>query len=141
MENFTPVSAILGGTLIGLSATLLMALNGKIAGVSGILAGTLFDGLGERYWKIAFILGVVIAPLGAQLVLQNSTNIKLEASYPTIVLGGLLVGVGTSLGSGCTSGHGVCGLSRLSARSFVAVLAFMGAGILTASAISLYQGA
>lgn len=131
MENFTPVSASIGGALIGLSAVLLMALNGRIAGISGIFSGTLFAGGGDRLWRILFVAGLIAAPLLITLIQGEKPVFDLEASWPLIIVGGLLVGFGTRLGSGCTSGHGICGLSRLSLRSFVSVGLFMVAGMIT----------
>ncbi len=129
-SQFTPWSALGGGLLIGLAAALLLLLNGRVAGISGIMGGLLRAGRGDRGWRLAFIGGLVLAPLvyGAFAVLPAS---HLTASNTVLVLAGLLVGVGTRYGSGCTSGHGVCGLSRLSPRSLVATGAFMAAGFLT----------
>ena len=132
MINFTPISASLGGALIGISAVMLMALNGRIAGISGIVSGTLFSSARERMWRICFIAGLIVAPL----VVQSFSELlvfQVDAGPVVIIIAGLLVGFGTALGSGCTSGHGVCGLSRLSPRSVVAVAIFMCVGIATAS--------
>ena len=129
MTEFTPVAATIGGALIGLSAVLLMWLNGRIAGISGILQGAVFSRGAERSWRIAFAAGLVLG--GALYVLvTGDTLLTREGVAPWLIVGaGLLVGVGTRLGSGCTSGHGVCGLSRLSPRSLVATLSFMATGI------------
>ncbi|HZV24373.1 MAG TPA: YeeE/YedE family protein [Luteimonas sp.] len=126
--SFTPVSALLGGVLIGLAATLLYALLGRIAGISGILNSAIEE-QGDRAWRIAFLLAMVAAA-GAWFAFAG---VAPRSGFPStwLVAGGLLVGFGTRLGSGCTSGHGICGLSRLSRRSLVAVLAFMGAGFAT----------
>lgn len=131
MENFTPLSATAGGALIGLSAVLLMLLNGRIAGISGVFSGTVFSEPGDRIWRVLFVLGLIAAPLVYLAVTGTPAAFELEAGWPLILAGGLLVGFGTRLGSGCTSGHGVCGLSRLSPRSMVSVALFMGAGMAT----------
>ncbi|WP_084419709.1 YeeE/YedE family protein [Henriciella litoralis] len=140
MENFTPVSATLGGMLIGLSAVLLMGLHGRIAGISGLFSGTVFAGTGDRLWRLFFVVGLVGAPLIYLIATNHMPAFDLQAGWPIVVAGGLLVGFGTRLGSGCTSGHGVCGLSRLSARSLVAVIIFMGAGMATVTAVRLLTG-
>jgi uncharacterized membrane protein YedE/YeeE len=129
MANFTPVSAAIGGALIGLSAVLLMLFNGRIAGVSGIFAGLINPQSGDRAWRAAFVAGLVAAPLAAALVGLGVPMPDMPASYVTVVGGGLLVGFGTRLGSGCTSGHGICGIARLSPRSIVATGIFMAAAI------------
>ncbi|WP_417827210.1 YeeE/YedE family protein [Thalassospira sp.] len=134
MENFTPISALIGGGLIGLASGLYFLLNGRIAGISGILGGLLSPGK-ERssvlFERLAFIIGLVAGPL----IMINATGIKAQSvvtsSLPVIIIAGLLVGFGTTIGSGCTSGHGICGLSRLSLRSLVATLSFMAAGFVT----------
>lgn len=130
MENFTPVSALLGGALIGLGTVVLMLANGRIAGISGILGGLLKPVKGDIAWRAAFVLGLVASPLLYALFASVPTP-RMEASWGALVLAGLLVGAGTRYGSGCTSGHGVCGLSRLSPRSLVATATFMGAGFVT----------
>jgi hypothetical protein len=125
MTHFTPVSALIGGGLIGLSAALLMVGIGRIAGVSGILAGSLGPGMSDRNWRIAFLVGLVAAPiLGAAGGFPLPVPV-MPASWGIIVAAGLLVGFGTRLGSGCTSGHGVCGIARLSPRSITATIVFM----------------
>ncbi len=133
MDGFTPVSSLLGGALIGLSAVVLMLLNGRIAGISGITAGLLsFSGPPpDRGWRLAFVVGLVAAPLMLMLAGGNRPEIAFVAPLPVMVLAGLLVGFGTVLGNGCTSGHGVCGIARLSTRSIIATAVFMAAGILT----------
>lgn len=121
--------ALLGGVLIGLAATALLLFNGRIAGISGIVNGLVGQDAGERGWRIAFLLGLAGAGmLVMKLTGQASAS---PATTPVLLLAGLLVGFGTRLGSGCTSGHGVCGLARLSLRSLVAVLVFMAAAVLT----------
>ena len=129
-SNFTPWSSLAGGLLIGLAAALFLLLNGRIAGISGILGGLLRPAAGDMAWRVAFILGLVGAPLLFQLF-SPLPAVQVDADTATLVAAGLLVGVGTRYGSGCTSGHGVCGLSRLSPRSLVATVAFMAAGFVT----------
>lgn len=133
-EHFTPTTAIAGGLLIGLAAVLLFAGIGRIAGVTGILAGTfnsLFQGQkSELGWRLVFIIGMLISPLLYRMI-APLPMIDIQTDWPAILTAGLIVGFGTRLGSGCTSGHGVCGISRLSPRSIIATLAFMGAGFLT----------
>jgi uncharacterized membrane protein YedE/YeeE len=129
MSNFTPISAAIGGALIGLSAVLLMAFTGRIAGVSGIFAGLINPQTTDRAWRAAFIAGLVAAPLGAAFVGYAVPTPQMPGSYFAIVVGGLLVGFGTRLSSGCTSGHGICGIARLSPRSIVATGVFMATAI------------
>ena len=131
MESFTPVSASIGGALIGVSAVLLMAFHGRIAGISGLFSGTVFAAKGDRSWRVFFVLGLVAAPLVYWLAAAEKPAFDMQAGWPLIIAGGLLVGFGTRLGSGCTSGHGVCGLSRLSLRSLIAVATFMASAIAT----------
>ena len=116
--------------LIGLAAVMLALLNGRIAGISGVLGGLLRPVRGDVGWRIAFILGIAAAPLAYGLFAALPA-IQIDAGYGLLIAAGVLVGVGTRYGSGCTSGHGVCGLSRLSPRSLVATLTFMGAGFVT----------
>lgn len=127
---FTPWAALAGGMLIGLSAAVFVLFNGRIAGISGILGGLLEWPKGDVAWRVAFLAGLIGAPLvyGAVLTLPE---VRIDADFPTLIIAGLLVGVGTRYGSGCTSGHGVCGLSRMSPRSLVATVAFMLAGFAT----------
>jgi uncharacterized membrane protein YedE/YeeE len=127
---FTPWSSFGGGMLIGLAAALFVLLNGRIAGISGVLGGLLTPLRGDVLWRVAFIGGMVAAPLAYSVVLALP-SVQIDAGYPALVAAGLLVGVGTRYGAGCTSGHGVCGLSRLSLRSLVATGAFMAAGFVT----------
>jgi uncharacterized membrane protein YedE/YeeE len=131
MANFTPLSAAIGGGLIGLSAVLLMLLTGRIAGISGIFGGLLSFKSDDRDWRIAFIAGLILAPLIAGWIGHAMPTPKLPASWTVIIGAGLLVGFGTRLGSGCTSGHGICGIARLSSRSIVATIVFMLAAIAT----------
>ena len=128
--HFTPWTSLAGGILIGASAAMFLLLNGRIAGISGILGGLLRPRAGDTGWRVAFVLGLVAAPLVYQLVVPLP-SVQIDAGTALLVVAGLLVGVGTRYGSGCTSGHGVCGLSRLSPRSMVATAAFMSAGFVT----------
>jgi uncharacterized membrane protein YedE/YeeE len=130
MNNFTPVSATLGGLLIGLAAAMLWLTNGRVAGISGIVGNLPSARAGDIGWRIAFIAGLVLAPPGYALV-AGVPAITLDAGVPVVLIGGLMVGFGTRLGGGCTSGHGVCGVSRLSPRSLVATELFMAAGLVT----------
>lgn len=125
--SFTPWLSLAGGVLIGLAAAGFVLLNGRIAGVSGVLGGLLRRQKADSFWRIAFIAGLLSAPLLWTLI-ADLPPIEVNASLPVVVIAGLLVGIGTRFGSGCTSGHGVCGLSRLSPRSLIATLCFMAAG-------------
>jgi uncharacterized protein len=127
---FTPGSALAGGVIIGLAAAMFVLLNGRIAGISGVLGGLLRPAAGDVAWRVAFLAGLLGAPLAYGLFTQVPEP-QVDAGLGALVLAGLLVGVGTRYGAGCTSGHGVCGLSRLSPRSLVATLAFMLAGFVT----------
>lgn len=129
-QAFTPWTAVAGGILIGLAAALFALLNGGIAGISGIVGGLLRPLRGDVAWRLAFVAGLIGAPFVYSLVATLPT-LRIDASPGLLVLAGLLVGVGTRYGAGCTSGHGVCGLSRLSLRSLVATLCFMVAGFAT----------
>lgn len=128
--NFTPWTSLAGGVLIGLAAAVFLVANGRIAGISGIVGGLLKPARGDIAWRIAFVAGLVLSPLAFALV-APLPEVHVEAGYPVLVLAGLLVGAGTRYGSGCTSGHGVCGLSRRSPRSMVATVAFMLGGFAT----------
>lgn len=130
MENFTPLSALLGGILIGVSASIMILMNGRIAGISGILGGISGAHRADIPWRVAFIAGLVGSPLLYALV-QSPVPPILSVSNLQIVAAGLLVGVGSRFGSGCTSGHGVCGIARLSKRSIIATMIFMASGIAT----------
>lgn len=128
--NFTPWASLAGGMLIGLAASMFILLNGRIAGISGIIGGLLRPAKGDVLWRVAFIAGLIVAPL----MYANAFTlppVEVNASAAMLIVAGLLVGVGTRYGSGCTSGHGVCGLSRRSPRSLVATLSFMASGFLT----------
>lgn len=131
MENFTPFSALIGGVLIGSAAVILWVLNGRVAGISGILGGLADRAPGDAEWRVAFLFGLVGAPVVYWLVGGAFPSITIDASLPLVLAGGLLVGFGTRLGGGCTSGHGVCGMARLSRRSLVATLVFIATGAAT----------
>ena len=129
-SHFTPWSALAGGLLIGLASALFLILNGRIAGISGILGGLLHPVKGDIAWRALFLLGLILAPFVYASV-ATVPIVEIDAGTATLLAAGLLVGIGTRYGSGCTSGHGVCGLSRGSPRSMVATAAFMLAGFLT----------
>jgi len=132
MENFTPYSALIGGALIGLSAALLLFLNGRIAGISGIVGKALFpEQRGDVSWRMYFLAGLLLGPLISRLIDGNAVLFRIETSLPVLVIAGLLVGYGTSLGGGCTSGHGICGLARFSPRSALATVVFMDVAAMT----------
>jgi uncharacterized membrane protein YedE/YeeE len=126
-EQFTPLSSLAGGAVIGLAVASLILLNGRIAGISGIVGGLFKMQKGDMDWRIAFVAGLIAAPLVWQLF-ASLPAIRIDGSYAAMAIAGLVVGIGTRYGSGCTSGHGVCGLSRLSPRSIMATLVFMGTG-------------
>lgn len=128
--HFTPWASLAGGLLLGLASSAFILVNGRILGISGIVGGLLRPKAGDSGWRISFLLGLVAAPLAWSLVAPLPTP-RIDAGWNTLLLAGLLVGAGTRYGAGCTSGHGVCGLSRLSPRSLVATLSFMAAGFLT----------
>lgn len=128
--HFTPWASLAGGLLLGLAAALFILLNGRILGISGILGGVLHGTRRDLGWRVAFLLGLLTAPLFYSLFATPAAP-RIDAGWAALVVAGLLVGVGTRYAGGCTSGHGVCGLSRLSPRSLVATLAFMAAGFVT----------
>jgi uncharacterized membrane protein YedE/YeeE len=129
-NNFTPWSALAGGALIGISAALFILMNGRIAGITGIIGGLFRPVMHDVGWRIAFTIGLIIAPI-VWLLFAQLPEINIEENEGLLIVAGLIVGFGARYGSGCTSGHGVCGISRLSPRSIVATLAFMGSGFLT----------
>lgn len=132
MHNLTPLSGLIGGALIGLAAAMLMLLTGRVAGISGIFGGLLSPAISDRGWRIAFVAGLIAAPLTAALATGTPLpSPAMPASLIVIVVAGLLVGFGSRMGGGCTSGHGVCGVARLSARSLAATAIFMAAAIAT----------
>ncbi|MEJ1994613.1 MAG: YeeE/YedE family protein [Limibacillus sp.] len=129
--DFTPWSGLAGGLLIGLAATLLLAFNGRIAGISGILSAVVERWSAESGWKLAFLLGLILGPFAYAMVFGAPPALTLQADGPGLVIAGLLVGFGTRLGSGCTSGHGVCGIARGSARSITATAVFIASAMAT----------
>lgn len=130
MLNFTPWTSLAGGLLIGAGIALFVLLAGRVAGISGIVGGLLRPVRGETAWRLAFLAGLIGAPFAFALFLPLPVA-RVDAGLPLLVLAGLLVGIGTRYGAGCTSGHGICGLSRRSPRSIAATAAFMGTGFLT----------
>lgn len=130
LVQLTPFLSFVGGILIGSAAWILILFCGRIAGVSGIIGGVLSPATSDRGWRLAFLIGLIVSPLLYGLI-HPLPAIEVSASWPILVIAGLLVGMGTRYGSGCTSGHGVCGLSRLSPRSLVATLTFMGVAFIT----------
>ena len=136
--SFTPLESFIGGCLIGLAALLLMALKGRVMGISGILSGVVAPtGTGERGWRLMFVGGAILGPVIWQVIAGSPIEWQAVASGPQFYIAAFLVGVGTAIGSGCTSGHGICGLARMSPRSLVAVLAFMVSAIATVALIKL----
>jgi len=137
--NFAVWQSLTGGLLIGIAATLLMYFNGRIAGISGIVGGLLKPSKGEIGWRVAFISGLMISSL-VYMIASPLPATKIDANIVTLIIAGLMVGFGTRYGSGCTSGHGVCGLSRGSIRSFAATSSFIGAGVLTVYFVKYLMG-
>lgn len=131
MADFTPLPALLGGVLIGLAATLFLVMHGRIAGVSGLFGAIVRRGSSERSLGVAFVAGLLLAGAGVRYWAPAALETAWSATLPIALVAGVVVGFGTQLGSGCTSGHGVCGISRLSVRSLVATLTFMAAGFVT----------
>lgn len=140
MTAFTPVASLLGGTLIGLSAVLLMAFHGRIAGMTGILSGLLPPLSSDWAWRAAFLAGAVLAPMLVLGLSGHEVPFASPVPLPWVVIGGLIVGVGVYFGSGCTSGHGVCGMARLSPRSIVATATFMASAVATVFVIRHVMG-
>ena len=128
--SFTPGPALAGGIILGIAAALYVLINGRILGISGILGGLIGPKRTDWLWRASFVLGLLTAPLWGKYVFQMNTTADIDADYLTLIIAGLLVGFGARYGSGCTSGHGICGLSRLSPRSLLATLTFMGCGFL-----------
>jgi len=131
MEDFTPMSGFAGGLLIGSAVALMLLLNGRVAGISSIVGGLLTLRLRDAAWRAAFVAGLIIGALAYLWTADQTTPVRVLASLPAILVGGLLVGFGTRLGSGCTSGHGLCGMARLSRRSVVSTATFFGVAMLT----------
>ena len=140
MEHFTPLPSLLGGILIGLSATATLALLGRVAGISGIVGGLLAGERSEFGWRAAFVVGLLAGGLLAASLHPAAFAMTLDRSTPALAAAGLLVGFGSRLGSGCTSGHGVCGIARGSARSIAATVTFMATGALTALVVTQFFG-
>lgn len=141
MDNFTPVASALGGALIGLSATILLLFNGRVAGISGIVGGLIRPVTGDVDWRLSFTLGLLGGAVAVATFMPGAIAGPATRSLPAVAVAGLLVGFGVRMGNGCTSGHGVCGLSRLSKRSLAAVLTFMTTGAITAVTAGLLGGA
>lgn len=147
--NFTPVSATIGGALIGLSAAILLLAKGRIAGISGIAGGIIFPEKGDMVWRVVFVIGLILGGAIYQLISGDSgsglfigvEHIEAVVGMPMLILGGLLVGIGTTIGTGCTSGHGICGLARRSPRSLTATLTFMATGFITVFIVKQLLGA
>ncbi len=135
MENFTPVPALIGGALIGLSATLLFLFNGRLAGISGIAGGLLTFARGDMLWRVVFLAGLIVGTLLYQVAEPATAAITITDSVPVLIAGGLIAGFGTRLGGGCTSGHGVCGISIISGRSIVATLSFVASAMATVAVV------
>jgi uncharacterized membrane protein YedE/YeeE len=135
MASFDPISALLGGALIGVASVLLMMLTGRIAGISGILGGCLTLVAGDEVWRFAFVAGLILAPVASGFLGYPLSTPQMPASWVVIVTGGVLVGFGARLGGGCTSGHGVCGVARLSSRSIVATSIFMVAAVVVVAIV------
>jgi uncharacterized protein len=128
-NSFTPIASLIGGGMIGLAAALLIAGIGRVAGISGIVAGLIRPVRGEWAWRLAFVAGMLLAPL--MYGLWKAPTVRIDAGWSMLLVAGLLVGIGTRYGSGCTSGHGVCGVARFSKRSMIATAAFMTTGFVT----------
>ncbi|OIM98581.1 MULTISPECIES: YeeE/YedE thiosulfate transporter family protein [unclassified Polynucleobacter] len=139
--SFTPIPSLLGGMILGIAAALYVLLHGRILGISGIVSGLLHSKAGDIAWRLSLVLGLLSAPVLAALFFGIRPIVDIESDWYAILLAGLLVGFGAQYGSGCTSGHGICGLSRLSPRSLVATATFMSAGFLTVFAIRHILGA
>ncbi len=141
MVNFTPVLSLIGGALIGTAASILLMLNGRIAGISGIVGGVFPPREGDFAWRVSFVAGLLVGGLVLLRLHPAALSVAYSPSLPFAVLAGVLVGVGTQLGSGCTSGHGVCGISRWSLRSMLATVTFIGTGALGVIGMKLIGGA
>jgi uncharacterized membrane protein YedE/YeeE len=139
--SFTPIPSLLGGVILGIAAALYVLLHGRILGISGIVSGLLHPKPNDVVWRLCLVLGLLSAPLWAALFFDIRPIVQIDTDWFAILVAGLLVGFGAQYGSGCTSGHGICGLSRLSPRSLVATLTFMGAGFLTVFVMRHLMGA
>ncbi|MCB9599118.1 MAG: YeeE/YedE family protein [Sandaracinus sp.] len=140
MENFTPYTSLAGGLLIGLAAAGMLVLNGRIAGISGITGGVLKGDVGDTLWRFLFVAGLLAGGFAYSFVDPDAFSIAIERSTGALVVAGLLVGFGTQMGNGCTSGHGICGLSRFSGRSLAAVVTFMSFAALTVFLVNHFFG-
>lgn len=139
-QSFTPWTALAGGAAIGVAASILLAMNGRVAGISGVLGGLLVPAAGEVLWRALFVFGLLAG--GALVVALDPASVEAAPrALPLVALAGVLVGVGTRIGNGCTSGHGVCGLSRFSVRSLAATVTFMTTGAVTATLVRVMGGA
>jgi uncharacterized membrane protein YedE/YeeE len=138
--EFTPWLSTVGGVLIGASASAMLLLEGRVAGISGIVGGLFTPKAGDIGWRLAFVAGLVLAGIGGMLLAPESVAVEVQRAPWMLVVAGLLVGVGTRLGNGCTSGHGVCGLSRMSPRSLASVVTFMGVGAAVAVVVGRLTG-
>jgi uncharacterized membrane protein YedE/YeeE len=141
IENFTPLSATIGGAMVGAAASIILLTTGRVAGISGVYGGLLKPVAGDVGWRVAFVLGLLLGGVALTLLLPSAFAVAEGRSLGLVALGGLFVGFGTRMGNGCTSGHGICGLTRLSVRSAVAVGTFMATGFASAMLISWFGGA
>lgn len=139
-NNFTPWASLTGGVLIGIAAAIFILFNGRIAGITGIVSGLIRPRLHDAGWRVAFVIGLILSPFVWRIFGQLPT-IQIDASNTLLAVAGLIVGISTRVGSGCTSGHGVCGIARFSPRSIVATLAFMATGFLTVYLVRHVLGA
>lgn len=135
MDNFTPLTSIIGGTILGIAALMLFASLQRIAGISGIIGGLLLFKKNDTAWRVTFLSGLIFGGFILSKVYPQTLSIDLTYSTPALILAGLLVGFGSRIGNGCTSGHGICGLGRLEPHSMVAVISFLTTGIITATAV------
>jgi len=140
MENFTPLTSLAGGLLIGLASAAMLVFNGRIAGISGITGGVLKADRGDTLWRALFVAGLLVGGFVYGLVAPDAFAITIDRSTGALVVAGLLVGFGTQMGNGCTSGHGICGLSRFSIRSLVAVVTFMAFAALVVFVVGRFFG-
>ena len=131
MENFTPVSALIGGLMLGAAAVILMAFNGRIAGITGITRGVIQPVRGDVMWRVAFLGALIVSPLIYNLAAPEPVTITVSSSLPLLMIGGFLAGLGACVSNGCTSGHGICGMGRLSKRSFAVTATFMATAVVT----------
>lgn len=138
MENFTPAASLIGGIMIGGAAALFMLATGRICGASGIYGGLLHFKRGDSFWRLMFVSGLLVGGYFSVQFFPDADDIRMNISLSSVILAGLLVGLGVRMGSGCTSGHGVCGVGRLAPRSLVATAIFVGAGMLVATFVSPY---